>query len=149
MAGRDVASEVFDLVAEERGVARDRVQLASRLLHDLGMDGDDAVDFFETVHDRFGTDLTNLHASWGTHFGSEGFSPWNGLIIIPTALIGGVIAGSAGLSGLWGFAIAIALLVVWVLIMRRWGPPDKLVAVTVADVVQAVEAGAWPSQASR
>ena len=149
MESRDIASEVFDLVAEERGVARDRVKLSSRLLHDLGMDGDDAVDFFETVHERFGTDLTHLHASWKEHFGPEGFSPWNGLIIIPAAVIGGLIAGRADLTAPWGFAIAIALLVLWGGIMQRRGPPDKLVAVTVADVVHAVEAGAWPSRVGR
>lgn len=145
MAERDVASEVCALVAEERGVARDRVKLASRLVHDLGMDGDDAVDFFKTVHERFGTDLTNLHACWHTHFNPEGLSPWNGLVIIPATVIGGFIAGRAGLSGPWGFAIAIALLEVWLLVMWRWGPRDEMIAVTVADVVEAVQAGAWPS----
>jgi len=59
MASRDHQSEVIDLVADERGLPRQRVQLSHRLLQDLGMDGDDAVDFFNLVHERFGTDLTS------------------------------------------------------------------------------------------
>jgi acyl carrier protein len=92
MASRDYQSEVIDLLAHERGLARAKVQLSDRLLQDLGMDGDDAVDFFNSLHERFGTDLTHLHEHWSEHFGAEGFSCWNGLVIIPAAVIGGVVA---------------------------------------------------------
>ena len=109
------------------------------------MDGDDAVDFFNSVQERFGTDLTHLHQHWSEHFGPEGFSCWNGLAIIPAAVIGVVVAGLAGLSTFWGVAITVALLAAALWVMRRWGPPDKMVPVTVQQVVAAVEAGAWPS----
>ncbi len=146
MASRDQQSEVLDLVAHERGLPREKVQLSDRLLQDLGMDGDDAVDFFNSVHERFGTDLTHLHEHWREHFGLEGFSCWNGLVIIPAAIIGGVVVGSAGLSTFLGVAITVALLVAWLWMMRRWGPPDRIVPVTVEEVVTAVKAGSWPSR---
>jgi hypothetical protein len=149
MESRDNESEVIRLVAHERSLPREKVHLSSRLLHDLGMDGDDAVDFFESVHERFGTDLTHLHEHWSEHFGPEGFSCWNGLIIIPAGMIGGAVAVVAGLSTFWGMTISGALLAVWVWAMRRWGPPDKMVPVTVGEVVAAVEAGAWPCRAQR
>lgn len=144
MATRDVEAEVIDLVANERGLPREKVRLSDRLLQDLGMDGDDAVDFFSSVHERFGTDLTNLYKHWSSHFGPEGLSLRDGLIILPAALIGGLIAGAADLSTFWGVAMTAALLVGWIWIMRRWGSQDCMVPVTVGDVVAAVEQGAWP-----
>ena len=140
-----IKAEVLRLVVEQTGVVPDKVHPSSRLLHDLGMDGDDAVDFFNSVHERFGTDLTSLHEHWREHFGPEGFSCWNGLVIIPAAVIGGVVAAVGGLSTFWGVGITAALLAAWLWVMRRWGPTDRMVPVTVEQVVAAVEAGAWPS----
>jgi hypothetical protein len=108
------------------------------------MDGNDAVDFFNGVHERFGTDLTNLYEHWSSHFGPEGFSCWNGLIILPAALVGGLIAGKADLSIFWGVLITVALLAAWIWTVRRWGPQDKMVPVTVGEVVAAVKTGARP-----
>jgi hypothetical protein len=138
--------EIIDLVAAERGLPREKVKLSNRLLQDLGMDGDDAVDFFISVHDRFGTDLTHLQQNWSEHFGPEGFSLWNGLVIIPAAIIGGLVAGFAGLSTFWGILVTLASLAALLWVMRLWAPPDRMVPVTVQEVVAAVEAGAWPSR---
>ena len=113
------------------------------------MDGDDAVDFFDMVQARFETDLTHLHDHWGEHFGPEGFSCWNGLVIIPAGGIGGLVAGVANLSLFWGVAVTLAVLAAWLGAMRRWGPPDKMVPISVGDVVAAIEAGAWPSPIQR
>lgn len=146
MTSRDHQSEVIDLIAHERGLSRENVHLSDRLLQDLGMDGDDAVDFFNSVHERFATDLTHLHEHWSEHFGPEGLSCWYGLATIPAAVVGGVVAGVAGLSILWGVAITVAPLAAWLWVVRRWGPPDRTIPVTVGEVVTAVEAGAWPSR---
>jgi hypothetical protein len=146
MASRDHQSEVIDLLAHERDLPRERVHLSDRLLQDLGMDGDDAVDFFNSVHERFGTDLTHLHEHWSEHFGPEGSSCWNGLVIIPAALISGAITGVAGVSTLWAVPILVAVLAAWLWVMRRWRPADRMIPVTVGEVVAAVEAGAWPGQ---
>lgn len=42
----DLEAQVVALLANERGIAPARLQRSDRLLHDLGIDGDDAVDFF-------------------------------------------------------------------------------------------------------
>jgi len=146
MESRDHQSEIIDLVAHERGLPREKMHLSDRLLHDLGMDGDDAVDFFNSVHERFGTDLTHLHEHWSEHFGPEGFSCWYGFAIVPAAVIGGAVAGITGLPPLWGFVITVALLTAALWASRRWGPPDRTVPITVMEVAAAVEAGAWPSR---
>ena len=71
---------------------------------------------------------------------------WNVLVFIPAAVIGGLIAAAAGLSAGWGVAIGVVLVAAWSWAVRRWGAPDKMVPVTVGDVVAAVEAGAWPDR---
>lgn len=113
------------------------------------MDGDDAVDFFNSVHEQFGTDLTHLHEHWSDHFGPEGFSFWYGLVIILAAVIGGAVAGMTGLSSFWGFIIVVALLAAGLWAMRRWGPPDRTVPITVGEVAAAVGSGAWPDRPER
>lgn len=138
------ASELVEMLAKERGLAPAKIDVSSRLLQDLGMDGDDAVDFFISVQERFGTDLTALHERWSDHFGPEGFSCWNGLVIIPAAVIGGVAAVLADLGPAGGVVITAALLALWLWVMKNWGPPDKTQPITVGQVIAAVEAGAWP-----
>jgi hypothetical protein len=141
---RGAASELVEMLAKERGLAPAKIDVSSRLLQDLGMDGDDAVDFFISVQERFGTDLTALHERWSDHFGPEGLSCWNGLVIIPAAVIGGVAAVLADLGTAGGIVIAAALLALWLWVMKNLGPPDKMQPITVAQVIAALEAGAWP-----
>ncbi len=138
-----VAIEVVEMLANERGVSPAKIDATSRLLQDLGMDGDDAVDFFISLQERFGTDLTTLHERWSDHFGPEGFSCWNGLVIMPAAVIGGVTAGLLDLGTTAGITIAVTLLGLWIWVMKTWGPPDTLQPITVAQVIAAVEVGDW------
>jgi len=138
------ASELMEMLARERGLSPAKIEPSSRLLQDLGMDGDDAVDFFNSLQERFGTDLSALQERWSDHFGPEGFSCWNGLVIMLAAAIGGVAAGLLELGAAGGIAVAAALLALWVGVMKIWGPPDKTQPITVAEVIAAVEAGAWP-----
>ena len=82
------ASEVMEMLAQERGLPRNKIEPSSRLLQDLRIDGDDAVDFFISLQDRFGTDLSALQERWSEHFGPEGFSCLNGLVLLPPAVMG-------------------------------------------------------------
>ncbi|WP_165184083.1 acyl carrier protein [Caulobacter soli] len=64
--------QVIALLAEERGLSVSEIDLNSRLLEDLGMDGDDAVEFFDLYEKRFAVDLKPLWGHWRKHFGPEG-----------------------------------------------------------------------------
>ncbi|MFD0850427.1 hypothetical protein [Sphingosinicella xenopeptidilytica] len=140
------ADEVVGMLVEERGLSPTKIKPSSRLVQDLGMDGDDAVDFFVSLQERFGTDLSALYERWSDHFGPEGFSGWNGVVIIPAAVAGGVAASLLDLGELTGIAITVGLLALWVWAMKTWGHPNKMQPITVAEVIAAVEAGVWPSR---
>ena len=49
-----------------------RLTIDTRLAQDLGMDGEDAVEFFDEFQRDFGIDLTDLHMHWNQHFSPEG-----------------------------------------------------------------------------
>ncbi len=68
-----IEAGVIDLIAKDRGLPVAKVTLEKRLLHDLGMDGDDAVEFFEDFGKRYEVDLAPLYQNWDRHFGREGF----------------------------------------------------------------------------
>lgn len=114
---------------------------ADRLLQDLGIDGDDAAEFFDAIHNRFGTDLTLLREDWDTHFGPEGLSiaPIGKLVAaaacvgVPAMLTGlpillcGVLA-AAGAAGAW-------------MIPRSNNAPSR--PIRLIQVSDAVERGRW------
>ena len=65
---------VSQFVSEELGVPATRIKPETRLLHDLGVDGDDAGDLLQHFSARFHVDLSAFRFSW--HFGPEaGWSP--------------------------------------------------------------------------
>lgn len=146
MANDDLENEVRQMLARERGLSVKRITPSSRLREDLGMDGDDAVEFFVEVNQRFGTDLSSLQENWSRYFSPEGLSLWNGAIIVPFAAAGGITG--AGLN--WP-KWAAALLALGFVVAAYWGlsklPRRKSaqseLAITVAELIAAVKAGAW------
>jgi len=71
----DLRPQILDFVANRMGSAPER--LAPEVsLFDLGLDGDDALDFFEVFAERLSVDLAALDL--GRHFGPEGaFNPFS------------------------------------------------------------------------
>lgn len=65
----DLASQVLDFVAETVGCERAKLRRSHRLLHDLGVDGEDGLEFFDAFSARFSVDMRGLDI--GRHFGPE------------------------------------------------------------------------------
>jgi len=63
---------IIAVIADATGVKRKSVHLSSRLAQDIGMNGDDAVEFFEKFGVKFHVDLTPLIDHWHDHFRAEG-----------------------------------------------------------------------------
>lgn len=132
----------MQLLAENRGVEVDAIEPDARLLHDLGMDGDDAVDFFVQVGGMFSTDLSELFRHWSEHFNGEGTTlrECAGLLI-PTGL-GMVTAPLLHLGR--SLALSLLFVILWSWALRCWPLTRKpKLPIMVADVLEAVRGGRW------
>ncbi|WP_158212194.1 hypothetical protein [Sphingomonas dokdonensis] len=48
---------MLHLLVDVQGVPARKATLDARIVHDLGVDGDDAAELFDELHKRFGTDF--------------------------------------------------------------------------------------------
>jgi hypothetical protein len=72
---------VLAFVSEELGVHPQKLSLNTSLDHDLGVGGDDAVEFFEAFVREFGVDPRSFPAAFfEQYFGHEGMTFGEGLI---------------------------------------------------------------------
>ncbi len=137
---------VIEFTARRLPAAAGRISLDSRLLQDLGLDGEDAIEFFEAYDDEFEVDLSVLiEQNWKRHFGSVGGVRWT------------VIAGfflcfliSEGLNYLFRavpqWLLYLAIILVWAGVMEFWplgAKPPELIPITVRDLVEAARAKEW------
>ncbi|MDZ4111513.1 MAG: hypothetical protein U1E18_18205 [Brevundimonas sp.] len=119
------------------------------MLDDLGIDGDDAVAFFEMFESEFGVDLEPLYRDWSRHFGPEGIPLSLGLLLVviaslvavPVALAGLPLWAATGLGLAAGFGCLVGLLRAWPI-----KPGKELQPVTVADLIVAADTGRWPER---
>ncbi|GGD85485.1 hypothetical protein GCM10011515_01430 [Tsuneonella deserti] len=144
----DPSEMVRKLLIEGQGVPERKVTPDARILHDLGVDGDDASEMFEALHERFGTDFSELNRQWPMFFNTEGASPRAILIGIFAVLVCGGAAGMLAAALDWptvaAWALAIALLVCGGWLFSRWFGRE-LQPLTVAGLAEIVQAGSWPS----
>jgi len=63
---------VLAFVSEQTGVKREKIHLETTLSGDLGVEGDDAVEFFEEFRTEFAVELQELGRDWSFYFGPEG-----------------------------------------------------------------------------
>lgn len=138
---RTIETQVIEFVAAMAEVKPERVLLTSRLLHDLGIDGDDAVELFTGLHERFDTDFTHLYEHWSEYFGPEGIPLSASLVIIPAAIVGAIATRNLGVAASVTMTLALVVVSLWVV---RWLWPVKVEPITVVEIVGAVEAGSWP-----
>ena len=136
---------VIAMVAEDRGLPVSKITPDKRLLDDLGMDGDDAVEFFEAFGERFGMNLTPLGEHWDRHFGPEGISPLAfflvvGAIVALSLVVVSIIAGLVWLGLTSGGFLAL------VVGLGRWGARRRVphLPVTVGNLIEAAQTGRWP-----
>jgi hypothetical protein len=139
---------VRKLLIERQGVPKRKVTTNARLLHDLGVDGDDAGEIFEALHERFGTDFTELNHQWRVFFNTERLSPRAILIGIPAIIVCGGAAGALAAALHWPSIVAggltMALFVGGGWLFSRWFGRE-LQPLTVAGLAEITQAGRWPS----
>jgi hypothetical protein len=146
--------DICRFVSETVGVQLDRVHLRSTLGKDLGVDGDDAIEFFDAYSLAFHVDVTALQAKWSEFFGPEGLGAGQLIMLVPFA-VAAILLFSVG----WMFGLQpradLALVIIAIVggvLMFPWRhisfwPYEKLFSlpkqITVAELIEAARRGRW------
>lgn len=132
---------VRGFTARHLGVKQEKLSTGTRLNRDLGMDGDDAVEFFKDFGTEFKVNLDDLYAMWDQHFGPEG-GPSFGLLVITVLCItaGFWLRDLFGLAPAWAWGIGLISLVI--LAYQLWFA-RKMLPITVGDLVNSARSGRW------
>ncbi|WP_126002064.1 DUF1493 family protein [Sphingomonas sp. ABOLE] len=147
----DPSTIVRELLIAGQGLPEVKVTPDARILHDLGVDGDDAGELFQALHERFGTDFTELTYQWRVFFNTEGASPRAILFGILAIIVLGGAAGALAAAlhwpaiAAWGLAMALLVGAGW--LFSRWFGRE-LRPLTVAGLAEIVQTGRWPSDPS-
>jgi hypothetical protein len=135
--------KVIDFVALKRGMRREKISLSSRLSQDLGMDGDDAVEFFERFAKEFVVDIRPLSETWGQHFGAEVGPGWSFLAVCVVFYATGAIIQHF-VRWLLAWISALVFFVIWVWPMKSWPSPRRdFVPITVRDLLNSARSHYW------
>jgi Protein of unknown function (DUF1493) len=135
---------VYRLVAEDLGIKREKLTAASTLSHDLGVEGDDAVEFFERFAKEFSVDLNELGGDWDAYFSAEGAGLGTALFVLVPSILFATILGLAfpslpfWLPGIIGFTSWMAAVYFWQKIHPRRHPQ-----ISIQDLVNCANAGNW------
>ncbi len=92
----DMFKRVESFVLKFRPGSKGPLSADTRLLDDLGMDGDDAVEFMEAFSKEFDVDMSEFE--FDKHFGPEGFGPVD-LFYILFSLVGRIFRKDFDLLG--------------------------------------------------
>jgi hypothetical protein len=136
-------TSILDFVADASGARRNKLSLTTQLSEDLGIEGLDAEELFQTFGEKFGVDLTPLWDYWDYHFAPEGGPGWPFLIpCLICLLIGAAIHQAVAWLPFWVYGIA--LLVLWIWPLRCWPFTGKqAIPITVQELVEAARQGRW------
>lgn len=141
---RDLAGEVIRLLILHTNAKREEISPSTRLQHDLGMDGDDAVDFFDQFSRQFNVDIDALKEDWALHFGPERLPLAAILVILLWGLSSGLLHLMFEQIPIWAFAAGLALCAGWVLSrLSRNHDLVRLDPVCVRDLVASAQSGRW------
>jgi hypothetical protein len=121
---------------------RHKLCVETRIAQDLGMDGDDAVEFFKDFGEKFCVDFADLHIRWDQHFVPEGGWSFGAMIVLCVCVTAGFwLHDLFGILPAWGWGIA--LIGAAVLIHQRWFAKDTMLPITVGDLVESARSGRW------
>lgn len=138
---------VLAFTARQCGIAVGKVDLMSRLVEDLGLDGDDAQEFFAAFGEEFEVNLDALRGErWKRHFRPEGFSAAPTLVAIFLLLALFLTASILGGFLSWTWLWLLVFVAIWLFGSKVWPLsllwPDTI-PITVQDLVDAAMAGRW------
>ncbi|MCX2800793.1 DUF1493 family protein [Microbulbifer thermotolerans] len=68
--GNEIKARVIDFLSNETAISASKINLSTRLFHDLGIDGEDAMDLISEFSKSYEVDVSNFQYS--EYFGNEG-----------------------------------------------------------------------------
>ena len=136
---------IIDLLEQAHGIARSKLSPSSRLLDDLRVDGDDAAQLFQRVHDL-------LYEQWGIFFNNEGLSFRTVLLgtalIIPSTVLSVAVGMYFNLSENATGLMAIPMFFGLAWLLRKVCRRREMHPVTIAALAEVVRQGGWPHDRS-
>ena len=139
-----VEEQILAFTAKLLGTKKDDLSWNSRLLQDLGMDGDDAVEFFKQFGQKFNVNLEDLYAHWHKYFSPEG-SPiiFFGMLLVLLMCIaaGFLLRDRLGILPSWGWGVALVGLVF--VSYRRWLAWHPKSPIALRDLIESARSGCW------
>ena len=141
----ELHDRVLAMVSWATDAKAEKLQLGITLSGDLGMEGDDAVEFFEKFGSEFAQDLTHLYRDWKFYFSHEGVPIVTALLvaILPVGIAILLERFFPRLHGMVALGIA-ALLWLPVLVQwSRWRYKNRTVQIAIEDLAQSASTGKW------
>jgi hypothetical protein len=133
----ELEERIVNFIAESTGIKAKKVHLDSRLAQDIGMEGDDAGEFFEKFHEQF-------------HFLPEGIGvpPLGCMVMIGVGVVaGGLLHDAFNWIPAWAAMGVLTTLFCgiygWIYSRLLGEPQDDKIPITVQDLVEAANAGKW------
>lgn len=121
---------------------RHKLSAETRLAQDLGMDGDDAAEFFKDFGEKFNVDFADLHIRWHQHFVPEGGGSFGAMVVLCLCVTTGFFLHLLfGPLPAWGWGIT--LIGAAILIFQYWFAKDTMFPITVGDLVESARSGRW------
>ena len=143
----DPYQEIVRYLHEEQGIKVERLGPDSRILDDLGVDGDDAAELIEHLHTRFQTDFAALGDHWLEYFNHEGMSLRGCFWMIASFGVAAALSIPISILLRLSEAMSIALMItLWISVIFAIGRlPTKRrqKAITIKQLAEAVQNGAW------
>lgn len=120
------------------------LRLDTRIVHDLGIYGHDAFEFFDDFTSRFDVDLEPLHTNWQTHIPPEGPNLRSALPLMLVLVPLPFVLIPLGINPVWGWAVELVGLLVWRFAFNEWpGTARAYEPIYVADLIASAKAKRW------
>jgi hypothetical protein len=134
----------YALLVEALSVPREKLAADKTLSHDLGVEGDDAAEFFERFGLEFRVDFSSLYEDCSKYFAAEGVSPAVVLVMLgPGALTGfGMEQLFASLPAWICFSVGMLIwLVPFFYFVRRRS--RRALQISIQDLIACANEGRW------
>ena len=145
----DPVVAITSLLERDYGIARSKLSPSTRVLHDLRIDGDDAVELIQWIKGRFGTDFACLEQQWPSYFNPEGMtlrSAFIGVLSIMVAGVFGMILAPSPVPHFAAVALSLGSSLVCAWALHLFLPRREVRPVTIGQLAEAVRCGAWPNR---